>query len=130
MPETATYSIRTRYSAGESRLRTLIWISDPHFHGPGCSQCAWLFRPSGPPIGNSLMEMKKNYRRSCNEEFARHICAEHPRATKHKDYVSPAQKALHRDTHSRGVGLPAQKSTPHILLEANSNNGRGRDDHR
>ena len=96
MPETATYSIRSRFSAGESRPRALTWIKDEHFYGPGCSRCAWLFRPSGPPSGNSIKEMKENYIRCCNGEFASHVCAEHPR-----DHVATAQKALRRDTRSR-----------------------------
>jgi hypothetical protein len=113
MPETATYSIRTRFSTGEFRPRILTWISNEHFQGPGCSRCAWLFRPSGPPIGNSLMEMKENYIRSCNGEFAKHVCTEHPRATTHRDRAATAQKALHRDTRSRSLSrtLPAGRSS-------------------
>jgi hypothetical protein len=93
MTETATHSIRTRYS-GKSRPRTLTWISDAYFHGPGCSQCAWLFRPSGPPTGNSLHEMKKNYVRRCNEEFARHVCAQHSRPANARSYCTTLRKTI------------------------------------
>jgi hypothetical protein len=41
-----------------------------------------VFRPSGPPIGNSLEEMKEHYLRRLDEESAAHVCAEHPRAKK------------------------------------------------
>ena len=81
MPETAIYSSRSRY-CGMSARRTLTWIREAHFHGPACSRCAWLFRPSGPPTGISLQQMKENYMRCCNEEFAAHVCAEHPKAAK------------------------------------------------
>ena len=81
MSETSTYSSHAEYS-GVSTPRTLTWISETHFHGLGCSRCAWLFRPTGPPTGSSLKEMKENYMRRCDEEFAKHICAEHPRAAK------------------------------------------------
>jgi hypothetical protein len=43
-----------------------------------------MFRPSGPPAGNSLQEMKENYLRLRDEELAAHICAEHPSAKKAK----------------------------------------------
>jgi hypothetical protein len=43
-----------------------------------------MFRPSGPPAGNSLQEMKENYLRLRDEELADHFCAEHPSAKKAK----------------------------------------------
>jgi hypothetical protein len=67
-------------------LRTPIWIEKPYFQGYGCSECAWAFKPSGPPDGNSLNEMKESYERQRDKEFAIHICAEHrePRRQKAK----------------------------------------------
>jgi hypothetical protein len=79
MPETVTCSNRAKYYEGP---RTLTWISETHFHGPACSRCAWLFRPTGPPAENSLSEMKESYMRLCNQEFAAHVCAQHPRSAK------------------------------------------------
>jgi hypothetical protein len=76
MPATATYSRLTNRPL-VATFRTLIWIQDRHFQGWGCSECAWMFRPSGPPAGNSLQEMKENYLRLRDEELAAHICAEH-----------------------------------------------------
>jgi len=64
------------------RPRTLIWIEEPGFQGCGCSECAWMFNPQGPPSGNSLEEMKEYYERQRDKEFAAHLCAEHPRTKK------------------------------------------------
>ena len=63
-------------------LRKLIWIEEPHFLGWGCSECAWRFKPSGPPVGNSLQEMRDNYLRLRDDESAAHVCAKHPSAKK------------------------------------------------
>jgi hypothetical protein len=65
-------------------LRNLIWIESPRFQGCGCSECAWEFKPSGPPAGKSLDEMKEIFERQRDKEFAMHVCAEHPRAKKAK----------------------------------------------
>jgi hypothetical protein len=81
MPQNATYfAPATRPVTAPPR--ELIWIEEPHFLGWGCSDCAWLFKPSGSPVGDSLQEMKENYLRLRDEESAAHICAEHPRAKK------------------------------------------------
>jgi len=81
MPETTTYPLPARRRT-MAPLRRLIWIQEPHFLGWGCSECAWEFRPSGPPMGNSLQEMKDHYLRLRDEESAAHVCADHPRAKK------------------------------------------------
>ena len=60
--------------------RKLVWICEQRFRGWGCSECAWVFNPSGTPIGISLDEMKENYERQREREFASHVCAEHPRS--------------------------------------------------
>jgi hypothetical protein len=62
--------------------RKLVWIEEQHFRGWGCSECAWMFNPSGSPTGKSLDEMKQNYEQQRDKEFTSHVCAEHPRATK------------------------------------------------
>ena len=98
MPETATYSNRAKYYE-VSRPRTLGWISKTYFCGPACSRCAWLFRPNGPPTGISLQQMKEDYMRRCNEEFAAHVCADHPRAAKTNE--SSNQSSRSRDPEGR-----------------------------
>jgi hypothetical protein len=59
--------------------RKLVWIEQPHFRGFGCSECAWVFNPSGAPIGKSFDEMMRNYESLRDKEFRLHICADHPR---------------------------------------------------
>ena len=67
--------------------RQLIWIDEGGFHGWGCSECAWVFNPSGAPTGKSLGESKRNFELQRDKEFKLHVCADHPRAksqsTKH-----------------------------------------------
>jgi hypothetical protein len=70
--------------AGEVMRRTLIWIDEQRFSGWGCSECACVFNPSGPPTGESLDEMKQSYERQRDKDFAAHVCAGHPRTKKVK----------------------------------------------
>jgi hypothetical protein len=79
MPKAINYSDPKRHPIGAAR-RTMIWIEGPRFQGSGCSDCAWVFSPSGPPIGGSLSEMKELYERRRDREFADHVCSEHPRS--------------------------------------------------
>jgi hypothetical protein len=92
MLETAACSNRATYF-GASTPRTLTWITETHFYGLGCSRCAWLFRPTGPPTGSSLAEMKENYMQHCNQEFAAHDCAEQPRAAKTSAPVNQSSRS-------------------------------------
>jgi hypothetical protein len=64
----------------ESSSRKLVRVEGRSFEGWGCSECAWVFNPSGPPTGNSLDEMKQNFQMQLSEEFAFHACAKHHRA--------------------------------------------------
>jgi hypothetical protein len=64
--------------------RKLVWIERQGFQGWGCSECAWLFNPSGPPTGNSLDEMMRGYEQRQVKGFAAHVCTEHPRAKNRK----------------------------------------------
>jgi len=59
--------------------RKLMWIERSHFRGFGCSACAWAFKPSGAPTGKSFDEMMGNFELQRDQEFASHVCAEHPR---------------------------------------------------
>jgi rubredoxin len=81
MPEAANYSHLARRPR-VATLRALIWTEEARFQGWSCSECAWVFSPSGPPKGNSLEEMKEHYERLRGKEFATHVCAEHPRGRK------------------------------------------------
>src|SRR5713101_1578769 len=61
-------------------LRELGWIEHDRFRGWGCSECAWVFNPSGAPTGKSLDESKRNFELQRDKEFKLHVCADHPRA--------------------------------------------------
>jgi hypothetical protein len=65
--------------------RKLVWIEEQLFAGWGCSECAWVFNPTGAPSGKSLDEMKLKYEQGREKKFAAHVCAEHPRTRKKKD---------------------------------------------
>src|ERR1700691_4768855 len=107
MLDTTSYSNRPKYY-GVPTPRTLALIRAAHFHGPSCSRCAWLFRPEGPPTGISLQQMKEDYMRRCNEEFAAHVCAEHPRAA--KPMASVGQFSRSQDTQGRSARMKLQSS--------------------
>jgi hypothetical protein len=78
MPKPINYSDLKRRPIVVTR-RTMTWIEGSRFQGSGCSECAWVFHPSGPPIGDSLADMMEKYERRRDQEFAAHVCAEHPR---------------------------------------------------
>jgi hypothetical protein len=83
VPETAAHSHLPK-GTKVITFRKLVSIENPHFAGRGCSECAWVFKPSGPLAGNSLDEMKEIFERLRDKEFAIHVCAEHPRDKKTK----------------------------------------------
>jgi hypothetical protein len=56
----------------------MVWVERERFMGWACSQCAWEFNPSGVPAGNTLAEMKEEYERQRDKEFASHVCAKYP----------------------------------------------------
>jgi rubredoxin len=64
----------------ESSSRKLVWVEGLRVAGWGCSECAWVFNPSGPPIGRSLDEITRKIQAQLSQEFAAHDCAEFPRA--------------------------------------------------
>jgi hypothetical protein len=38
-----------------------------------------MFKMAGPPIGDSIDEMRRQYEKRCDREFRSHLCAEYPR---------------------------------------------------
>lgn len=83
----------------EAMPRKLVWIKRERFLGFGCSNCDWVFNPSGALRGGSVDEMKEWYEAQCDKEFAAHVCTEHPRV---KDWssqqsvpVNPLERSLH-----------------------------------
>jgi hypothetical protein len=59
----------------EISARKLARVERQSFWGWGCSECAWVFNPSGPPVGESLDAMKRNFQVQLSAEFASHDCA-------------------------------------------------------
>jgi hypothetical protein len=66
----------------EARRRKLVWVERQNFQGWACTECAWVFNAVGPLVGKSIEEMKMHYEQQRDKEFAAHVCAAHPRATK------------------------------------------------
>ena len=62
--------------------RELVWKDQPRFRGWGCSDCAWVFNPQGPPAGTSFYEWLRNFEALRDKEFASHVCAKHPHEKK------------------------------------------------
>jgi rubredoxin len=54
--------------------RELLWIELPSFRGWGCSQCAWIFNATGPPSGETLDAMKRNFEVLRDKQFVSHVC--------------------------------------------------------
>ena len=54
--------------------RQLAWVEKQTFQGFGCSECNWVFKPSGAPVGESLDEMKQKYEAQRDKEFTAHLC--------------------------------------------------------
>jgi hypothetical protein len=70
---------KSRPSAKEAMRRKLVWIERQNFQGWGCSECVWVFNPSGPVVGRSIDEMMTHYEQQRDNEFTSHVCAAHPR---------------------------------------------------
>ena len=62
-----------------TNMRKMTWVKSAHSESWACSQCAWAFKPSGPPRGTTLDEMMQNFERLRDQGFASHVCAQHPR---------------------------------------------------
>jgi rubredoxin len=62
--------------------RKLVWVERQNFQGWACTECAWVFNPTGPVVGKSIEEMKEHYEEQRDKEFVSHDCAAHPRTTK------------------------------------------------
>jgi len=85
-PKTFTQGEQLVSQANSSKRlpRKLVWIDEIRYRGFGCSECAWVFRPSGSPTGNSFDEMMTNFELQRDKEFSSHVCADHPRSTSTK----------------------------------------------
>ena len=66
----------------DAKRREMVWVESQNFQGWACSECAWVFKPSGPPAGRSLDDMKQNFEQQRNKEFTSHVCAQHRKPEK------------------------------------------------
>jgi hypothetical protein len=66
----------------EAKRRILLRVETQNFQGWACSECAWVFNPSGPLAGESIDEMKMHYKQQRAKAFASHVCEKYPRAPK------------------------------------------------
>jgi hypothetical protein len=66
--------------AQESVFHKLIWVEGQSFAGWGCAECGWVFNCSGPPVGESLDEMKEHFQAQLSKQFLSHACASRSRA--------------------------------------------------
>jgi hypothetical protein len=62
--------------------RKLVWVEQPRLRCWGCSECAWVFKPSGDPTGKSFDESVRNFELQRDKEFASHVCAQSPKSQK------------------------------------------------
>jgi hypothetical protein len=70
-------------------MRKLIWLQSASRESWGCSECGWSFQP----LGDSLDEMKQNYERQRDREFASHDCSRQPK-TKGPGSQNPGGRGL------------------------------------
>jgi hypothetical protein len=64
--------------------RKLIQIEVEVFLALGCSECNWVFNPSGAVAGETIEEMKMNSIARPDKEFALHVCVKRRRTTDQK----------------------------------------------
>jgi hypothetical protein len=64
---------------GEAMKRKLVWREERSVWLLGCSECDWVFNPSGFPTGSTIEEMMHNYEQQSDKDFAAHVCSEYPR---------------------------------------------------
>jgi hypothetical protein len=77
-------------------LRKLAWIEEDRFRGWGCSECAWVFNPSGAPTGKSFNESVRNFELQRDKEFTSHVCAGSPNSQSTKGDVKQDWEKLYR----------------------------------
>jgi hypothetical protein len=64
--------------------RKLVWLENQNLQGFDCSECNWVFKPSGIPVGETLEEMKRLYEAQRDKEFTTHVCVKHLRTASPK----------------------------------------------
>jgi rubredoxin len=59
--------------------REMVRVKRERFEGWACSNCAWIFRGSGPLRDESIEAMKRQYEAERDNAFNLHVCVAHPR---------------------------------------------------
>jgi hypothetical protein len=77
-------------------LRKLVWIEEDRFRGWGCSECTWVFNPSGAPTGKSLDQSMRNFELRRDKEFTSHVCAGSPKSQSTRGEVKHDWEKLYR----------------------------------
>jgi hypothetical protein len=60
-------------------MRRMIWLKSTYRQGWACSECAWTFDDDGPPEGDTIDEMARNYECKRDNAFKEHVCSQHPK---------------------------------------------------
>jgi hypothetical protein len=76
--------------------RKLVWVEQPGLRCWGCSECAWVFNPSGAPSGKSFNESVRNFELQRDKEFTLHVCAQSPKSQRAKRDVKQGWEKLYR----------------------------------
>jgi hypothetical protein len=61
----------------KSTSRTIIWREQKQEWA--CTECAWVFQPSGVLADKTLAEITQYFKEQRDQEFASHVCADCPR---------------------------------------------------
>jgi hypothetical protein len=116
MPQTINYSMPAKHPI-MAAPHELIWIQEPDFLGWGCSKCAWVFKPLGPPLGDSLEEMKENYLCLRDDEYSAHLCTEQLKAKQVGIQIVRTTRHFLRRIPQRGMlarpGVARQRTARH-----------------
>jgi hypothetical protein len=65
--------------------RKLVRFASEGYLRFGCSDCNWVFNPSGAAVGETIDEMKRKYLAERDKEFAGHVCTKTSNRQKSKD---------------------------------------------
>jgi hypothetical protein len=57
------------FRSEENLSRKLVRVEGQSFEGWGCSECAWVFNPSGPPLKRASQSWDANSSERCSLNF-------------------------------------------------------------
>lgn len=90
-------------------MRQMVWIANARMETWGCSECSWIFKPSGPPVGNCMEEMIHNFEGQRDKDCALHVCAAHARPMNNREIFGvPLNLTLDRLAQNQAISLIAK----------------------